>query len=147
MDRRTPFDSNFNCVTCRASGWRDFHNLTKKACTLPKWHRYRGGARGELGGYSPPPPSEASSPPPPVGGNFGFSSEEIWQNNAWKHHFSVILASLSEASAPLSENFWRHPCTGMHVWIPESNGEEHNLLRSHSVKGNQTSVVKLRRNL
>ena len=30
--------------------------------------------------------------PPPVGRNFGFSSEEIWQNNARKHDFSVIFA-------------------------------------------------------
>ena len=66
----------------------------------------RDGARGGLGGYSPP----VGGIQPPVGGNFGFSSEEIWQNNARKHHFSVILAPLSEAPAPLSENFWRHPC-------------------------------------
>ena len=49
----------------------------------------------------------------PVGGNFGFSSEEIWQNNVRKHHFVVILGPLSEAPAPLSENFWRHRCANL----------------------------------
>ena len=72
-------------------------------CFLQRWRQ------GRARGATAPPPSEASSLP--VGGNFGFSSEEIWQNNAQKHYFSVILAPppLSEAPAPLSENFWRHP--------------------------------------
>ena len=81
----------------------------------------RGDARGELGGYR----SEASSPPPPVGENFGFSSEEICQNNARKHHFSVILAPLSEAPAPLSENFWRHHC-------PPARGQASRLMKKQN---------------
>ena len=46
----------------------------------------------------------ATAPPPPGRRKFWFSLEEIWQNSARKHNFSVILV-------PLSENFWRHPWT------------------------------------
>ena len=59
---------------------------------------FSGGARGGLEGAIASL-SEASSPP--VGGNFGFLSEEIWQNDVRKLHFS---APLSEAPAPLSED-------------------------------------------
>ena len=68
----------------------------------------RGGARGGLGGLQRPRRRHLA-PPPPVGGNSGFSSEEIWQDNARKHHFSVILAPLSEAPVPLSEKFLAPP--------------------------------------
>ena len=58
-----------------------------------------GGARGGLGGATAPEsPSEVSSPP--VGGNFGFSSEEIGQSNARKHNFSVIGAPPVASSSP-----------------------------------------------
>ena len=81
--------------------------------TLSDWNASaeQGWCQGRARGATAPP-SETLKPP--VGGNYGFSSEELWQYNAWKRHFSVILASLSEAPAPLSESFWRHPWS----WIP-----------------------------
>ena len=68
---------------------------------------YQGWCQGRARGATAPP-SEASSPPP-VGGNFGFSSVKLWQNDARKHYFSVILAPLSEAPASLLENFGATP--------------------------------------
>ena len=40
---------------------------------------------------------------------FEYLSEENLEKIARTLHFSVILAPLSEAPAPLSEKFWRHP--------------------------------------
>ena len=68
------------------------HNIIKMSVRL------RGGARGGLGGLQPP-----------CRRKFWALVGEIWQNIARQHHFSAILAPMSEASAPLSETFWSHP--------------------------------------
>ena len=71
-------------------------------------NKISGGARGGLGGGGLQSPRRRHLAPPRRR-KFWFSSEQIWQNNSRKHHFSVFLAPLSETPAPLSENFWRHP--------------------------------------
>ena len=58
------------------------------------------------------PLSKAFAPPPPVGGNLGFLSDDIWQNDVRKRHLIAILAPLSEPPAPLSEDFWR-----LHIYV------------------------------
>ena len=90
----------------------DPNNFWDRKCTIfLEWFApgfaASGGTRGGLEGATASL-SEASSPP--VGRNFEFLSEEIWQNDVRKLHFSVILAPMSEAPAPLWGDFWCHPC-------------------------------------
>ena len=69
------------------------HNIIKMSVRLMGWRQGR--ARGATA--------------PPRRRKFWALVGEIWQNIARQHHFSAILAPMSEASAPLSENFWSHP--------------------------------------
>ena len=75
-------------VTATRKGWTTFvTGRERNKFSNFRWNQ--GWRQGRARGLQP---SRRRHLAPPVGGNFRFSSEEIWQNYARKHHFSVIVA-------------------------------------------------------